>query len=101
MPTLEARVRQLEERAPRDDGDMLIIISALVGVDESTLGVDRPVRYDQIGLKSMYDDRHWPRRPGELVEALKARVHAELVPEGHKVYMVREVYRSEEADSEG
>ena len=92
MPTLEARVRQLEERAPREDGDMLIIIRALVGVDDSKLGADRAVRYDPIGLKSTREDRHWFREPGESVEALKARVHAELLAEGHKVYMVCEQY---------
>lgn len=101
MPSLEARVRQLEERAPREDGDMLIIIRALVGVDDSKLGADRPVRYDPIGLRSMRDDRHWPREPGESLEALTARVKVELQAEGHKVYTVREVYRSEEEDGGG
>lgn len=92
MPSLEARVRQLEERAPRDDGDMLIIIRALVGVDDSKLGADRAVRYDPTGLKSMREDRQWPRKPGESVEAMNARVKAELRAEGHKVYMVCEEY---------
>ena len=92
MPSLEARVRQLEERTPRDDADMLIIIRALVDVDDSKLGAERPVRYDPIGLKSMREDRHWPRKPGESVEALTARVKAELLAEGHKVYVVREEY---------
>lgn len=95
MPSLEARVRQLEERSPSDDTDMLIIIRALVGVDDSKLGADRPVRYDPIGLESMRDDRHWPRKPGESVEALTARVKAELRTEGHKVYMVCEMYEGD------
>lgn len=95
MRMLEARVRQLEERTPRDDGDMLIIIRALVGVDDSKLGADREVRYDPIGLKSMRDDRQWSRKPGESVEALTARVKAELRADEHKVYTVREVYEAE------
>eukprot|EP00952_Eustigmatos_sp_NYUAD-ZCMA_P001395 6219-Eustigmatos_ZCMA.PRE.1 len=95
MPSLEARVRQLEERTPRDDGDMLIIIRALVGVDGAKLGADRAVRYDPIGLQSMREDRQWPRKPGESVEALTARVKAELQAEGHKVYMVREMYEGD------
>ncbi|MBN9370974.1 hypothetical protein [Hydrogenophaga sp.] len=98
MPSLEARVRQLEERAPSEDGDMLIIIRALVGVDDSKLGADRPVRYDPIGLRSMREDRHWPRKAGESVEALNARVKAELQAEGHKVYTVREMYDAEQLD---
>ncbi|MGC4394480.1 hypothetical protein [Hydrogenophaga sp. T2] len=96
MPTLEARVRQLEEQAPRDDEEILIIIRALVGVDESELGPDRAVRYKPVGLESMREDRHWPRKPGESVEALTARVKAELRTEGHKVYLVREVYDREQ-----
>jgi hypothetical protein len=50
------------------------------------------VRYDPIGLKSMRDDRQWPRKPGESVESLTARVKAELRAEGHKVYVVLEEY---------
>jgi hypothetical protein len=92
MPSLEARVRQLEERTPSDGADMLIIIRALVGVDDSKLDAERAVRYDPIGLKSMREDRHWPRESGESVEALTARVKAELQAEGHKVYVVREMY---------
>lgn len=95
MQSLEARVRQLEERTPRDDGDMLIVIRALVGVDDSKGGAERAVHYDPIGLKSMREDRHWPRKPGESVEALTARVKAELHAEGHKVYMVREMYQGD------
>ncbi|WP_139146997.1 hypothetical protein [Hydrogenophaga sp. PML113] len=74
---------------------MLIIIRALVGVDDSKLGADRAVRYDPIGLKSMREDRQWHRRAGETVEALTARVKAELQAEGHKVYMVREMYEGD------
>lgn len=92
MPTLEARVRQLEEQAPRDDEEMLIIVRALVGVDDSELGPDRAVRYEPIGLKSMRDERRWDRQPGESVDALTARVQTELRAEGHKVYVVCEEY---------
>ncbi len=99
MPTLEARVRQLEEQAPRDDEEMLIIVRALVGVDDSELGPDRAVRYKPVGLKSMREDRHWPRKPGESVEALTARVKAELRSEGHKAYVVREVYDREQLEA--
>lgn len=95
MQSLEARVRQLEERTPRDDGDMLIVIRALVDVDDSELGPNRAVRYEPIGLKSMRDDRRWDRKPGESVEALSDRVKAELKAEGHKVYAVRELYEGE------
>ena len=95
MPSLDTRVRQLEERTPRDDADMLIVIRALVGVDGSKLGADRTVRYDPIGLKSMREDRQWPRKPGESVEALTKRVKGELRAEGHKVYMVCEMYEGD------
>lgn len=92
MPSLEARVRQLEGRTPRDGDDMLIVIRALVGVDNSKSGVDREARYDPIGLKSTHEDRYWPRNPGESVEAMTERVEAELHVEGHAVYMVSEMY---------
>jgi hypothetical protein len=92
MPSLEARVRQLEVRTPRDDGDMLIVVRALVGVDNTKVGIERAVHYDPIGLKSMQEDRHWPRKLGESVEALTARVQTELRAEGHKVYVVCEEY---------
>jgi hypothetical protein len=98
MRSLDARVRQLEQQAPREDGDMLIIVRALVGVDNSKLGADREVRYDPIGLKSMREARHWSRKPGESVEALKDRVKAELLAEGHKVYVVCEMYDDDQMD---
>lgn len=92
MATLEARVRQLEAQTPMDKDGMLIIVRALVGANYSTLGPDRVVSYEPIGLRSMRDERRWPRRQGESVEALTARVKAELQAEGHKTYLVCEEY---------
>ncbi len=99
MRSLDARVRELEERTPRDGEGMLILIRALVGAENSKLGAAREVHYDPIGLTSMSEDRHWPRKPGESVEALTERVEAELKAEGHTGYMVREMYVGDQMDA--
>lgn len=93
MPTLEARIEQLEEKIGVD-GPMLLIIRAMVGVDDSKTGSERAIHHDPIGLKSMRDERRWPRMPGEKVETMTERVKAELQAEGHKVYSVCEEYES-------
>lgn len=93
MPTLEARVGQLEEKLGTNCSPMVLIIRAMVGVDDTKTGPERQVRYEPIGLKSMRDGgRSWPRMPGEKVEAMTERVKAELQAEGHKVYSVCEEY---------
>lgn len=92
MPNLEARVRQLEERAQPEAQPMVIIIRALVGSDPDKLGAAREIRQEPVGLRSMRDERSWLRMPGESVRALIDRVEAELQAEERRVQMLCEQY---------
>lgn len=91
---IEERVSRLEQ-AMDADSEFLLLVIAAVGCNPEKMGPEREIRYEPTGYQALRGDRDWPLLPGESAEALKARVERELRAEGHKVFVVREMYDEE------
>lgn len=90
---IEQRIARLEERIGSNDDSFLILITSLVGCDPTKVGPERAIHHTVTGYRGMRGaEREWTPRPGESLDALRARMEQELKGEGHKVYMVCECY---------